>query len=576
LPLLKTRALTALLSAGVVAGALLSPAAFAQAQMPHGTAGAMLAARDAGMRGDFPGALPFLQRLHAADPGNLPVLESLVITLVSLGDIEASVPFAAELLEQVPGNHAASVALLSDAFARRDYAAAQALIEGEVRTHPLIDGLGLAWAHMGQGRVGDALEVFEQFPAEAGVSAFAQYCTALALALVGDVERAVALIEGEDGVGTAALNRRGMIAYAQLLGQLERYDDALAALDDAFGPMQSTRVEQMRTAFREGRALAFDVITDPADGLAEVAAVLASALRGGQGAGDALLYARMAAAINPGLGEAWLTLAQLFEERQLYALAYDAYGEIPAGAFLHVAALIGQAQTLDSRGDLPGAIERLQALVSDNPESIVSYQILGDYLRRAENHADAITAYTRAMDLAEGAGLTPEWRLYFARAVAFERSGDWPRAEADFRAALEQEPDQPTVLNYLGYSLVERRENLEEALEMIERAVAGEPTSGYIVDSLAWALFRLGRYEEAVPHMERAVELMPEDAILNDHLGDVYWAVGRQREAYFQWRRALSFGPHDDLDMDRVRRKIEMGLDRVLIEEDAPPLHPGG
>jgi Flp pilus assembly protein TadD len=130
------------------------------------------------------------------------------------------------------------------------------------------------------------------------------------------------------------------------------------------------------------------------------------------------------------------------------------------------------------------------------------------------------------------------------------------------------------VLNYLGYSLIERGENHDEALDMIERAVAGDPTSGYVLDSLAWALFKLGRYDEALPHMERSVEMEPTDAILNDHLGDVFWAVGRQREARFQWRRAISFLPAENLDEEQLRRKLEVGLDVVRAEAGEPPLHP--
>jgi tetratricopeptide (TPR) repeat protein len=217
----------------------------------------------------------------------------------------------------------------------------------------------------------------------------------------------------------------------------------------------------------------------------------------------------------------------------------------------------------------------LEELATQYPEAVAAHQGLGDFLRRAERFDEAADAYTRAIELLEAQGASGEWPLWFARAVAHERAGQWPEAEADFRRALVDAPDQPLVLNYLGYSLVERRENLDEALDMIERAVEGDPDSGFIVDSLAWALFRLGRYEEALPHMERAVELLPADPILNDHLGDVYWALGRYREARFQWRRALSFGPHDDLDMDRVRRKIDVGLYEVLEEEGEPLPHQG-
>ena len=123
--------------------------------------------------------------------------------------------------------------------------------------------------------------------------------------------------------------------------------------------------------------------------------------------------------------------------------------------------------------------------------------------------------------------------------------------------------------------MVEMEINLDEALEMIEQAVAARPDSGYIVDSLGWVLYRLGRYDEAVEHMERAVELMPIDPVVNDHLGDVYWSVGRVREAEFQWMRALSFvdeAEPGDAEPDRIRRKLEVGLDQVLDEEGSEPL----
>src|SRR5690606_16124011 len=165
-----------------------------------------------------------------------------------------------------------------------------------------------------------------------------------------------------------------------------------------------------------------------------------------------------------------------------------------------------------------------------------------------------------------------QWVLYYTRGIAHERTKDWPAAEADFRKALELRPDQPAVLNYLGYSYLERKENYDEALAMIEKAVAERPDDGAIVDSLGWALYRLGRYEEAVGHLEKAVELMPVDSVVNDHLGDIYWAVGRTREAEFQWKRALSFEPDTEEEATRIRRKLEVGLDVVLKEEGAEPL----
>ena len=151
------------------------------------------------------------------------------------------------------------------------------------------------------------------------------------------------------------------------------------------------------------------------------------------------------------------------------------------------------------------------------------------------------------------------WRLFYVRGIAFERLGEWPKAEADFKRALELEPDQPLVLNYLGYTWVEQGRNLDEARTMIEKAVELRPDDGYIVDSLGWVAYRLGDFEEAVHQLERAVELVAGDPIINDHLGDAYWQVGRLHEARFQWQRVLTLDPEDDL-ADQVRRKIADGL----------------
>jgi Flp pilus assembly protein TadD len=189
-----------------------------------------------------------------------------------------------------------------------------------------------------------------------------------------------------------------------------------------------------------------------------------------------------------------------------------------------------------------------------------------------ERYDDASKAYDTAIALLEGTE-AEDWFLYYVRGITHEREDRWPLAEADFRKALELNPNHPSVLNYLGYSFVEMQINLDEALQMIETAVNLRPRDGYITDSLGWVYYRLGRYEEAVDWMESATQLMPVDPIINDHLGDVYWAVGRKREARFQWMRALSFEPEEE-DANRIRRKLEVGLDVVLSEEGADPLHP--
>ncbi len=183
-----------------------------------------------------------------------------------------------------------------------------------------------------------------------------------------------------------------------------------------------------------------------------------------------------------------------------------------------------------------------------------------DVLRGAERYADAFGLYDAMVaDLDDAALETSDWRLFYARGVTSERLGKWTEAEADFRQALELSPNQPSVLNYLGYSLVDRGEKLDEAFALIRRAVAARPDAGHIVDSLGWAHFRLGEYDEAVRHLERAAALSPSDPTINDHLGDAYWRVGRQLEAAYQWRRALTLDPEPEM-AQTIQIKLDEGL----------------
>jgi len=243
---------------------------------------------------------------------------------------------------------------------------------------------------------------------------------------------------------------------------------------------------------------------------------------------------------------------------------------------------MGRAEALRKLDKSEAAIEVLTQLAESHADLPVVHSTLGDTLRQLEQFNAATEAYDRAIALFTKDEVN-QWIVYYARGITHEREGRLDTSEVDFRKALELSPGQPYVLNYLGYSLIEQQVKLEEALEMIEQAVAVRPDDGYITAALAWGLYRLGRFEEAIGHMVRASELMPVDAVVTDHLGDVLWAVGRKREAEFQWRRALSFVDPEEEDPeakpDRIRRKIEVGLDAVLEEEGAKPLamaHDGG
>ena len=143
--------------------------------------------------------------------------------------------------------------------------------------------------------------------------------------------------------------------------------------------------------------------------------------------------------------------------------------------------------------------------------------------------------------------------------ISYERLKEWPTAEKAFLKALDLSPDEPDVLNYLGYTWVDKGLHLEKAQSMLRKAVEARRNNGAIADSLGWAYYKLGKYDEAVELLERAVTLEPSEAVIVEHLGDAYWQVGRKREARFQWNRAMKW-PSDEVDIDAVREKLENGL----------------
>jgi len=167
--------------------------------------------------------------------------------------------------------------------------------------------------------------------------------------------------------------------------------------------------------------------------------------------------------------------------------------------------------------------------------------------------------YDRAVKQAGPVAGSGDWNIFFQRGIAYERLKEWPKAEPNFQKALKLSPDQPQVLNYLGYSWIDMNIHLDEGMTMIKKAVELRPNDGYIVDSLGWAYYKLGKFDKAVDELEHAVELKPEDATINDHLGDAYWQVGRKLEATYQWNRALANKPEKD-QIPVIRAKIENGL----------------
>lgn len=534
-------------------------------------AGAYLAARSADMAADFAPARDYLVRALAEDAANPEILDALITANVGLGDMGSAVPVARRLASLGANSQIATMVLMTDMLLREDYAQVLQDLSGtDTRLlGPVIDPLLRGWAHLGAGSMGPALEEFDKLSKAQGLEVFGLYHKALALAMVGDLEAAEALFA--DPKNPLMSMRRAVFAHAEILSQLDRDQAALDGLDDLFGASSTDpELDALRAGLRSDKPVPFDAVRTVRDGMAEVFYVLAVVFQGEAPDLQTLAHSRMAEFLRPDHVDAVLLSAATLEAVDQAELAIATYDKIPPTSPARLAAVSGQVQALYKLDRKDEAIRAAEDLVRSHGQYLSTHVALGDLLRREERNAEAAEAYTRAITLIKDPD-DRHWGLFYSRGIAWEQAKQWDKAEPDFRKALELQPEQPQVLNYLGYSLLDRNEKIPEALGMIERAVAQRPEDGYIIDSLAWGYFLTGRYAEAVVQMERASLLMPVDPIVTDHLGDVYWAVGRLNEARFQWHRALSFKPTDK-EATRIRRKLDLGLDAVLAEEGLPAL----
>ncbi|MGF1660789.1 MAG: tetratricopeptide repeat protein [Rubrimonas sp.] len=536
-----------------------------------GLAGAYLAGRQASSANDAEAAARYLSRALESDPENLGLAELTLLNLIAAGRIGEAGPVAERLADGAPDNRLANLALTVRDLRDGDFAAARArATERPDAFQPLVAPLLGGWAAFGMGDLAGAEALFGSAGDRALFRLFGQVHIGLARLIDGDAEGALsafdAAFEEATQAPTPMLLARG--AALELAGRAAEARALYAERASGAGGDPLARAALARLDAGEPPPLP---ARDAATGAAEALHGLAGVLANESGRRLALAYARLGAWLRPGADDAALLIAELLEAEGQLEAAARAYAAITPDSALSLRAQIGRANVLRRLEREEAAVEALRAVARRAPDSVEAQLALGDALRATEDWDDAAEAYGAAIALLDDAG-APNWAAFYQRGIAHERGGRWPLAETDFRRALELQPDQPLVLNYLGYSWVDMGENLDEAKAMIERAVELRPEDGYITDSLGWALYRIGDFEGAVEWLEKAVALAPVDPTINDHLGDAYWMVGRRLEAQFQWKRARSFDP-EPKDLARIKRKLAVGLDVVLEEEAAaaPP-----
>jgi tetratricopeptide (TPR) repeat protein len=287
-----------------------------------------------------------------------------------------------------------------------------------------------------------------------------------------------------------------------------------------------------------------------------------------EGAQDIVaFYLVTAFSLDQNASDAAILLGGLAENNNHPEQAIEWYRKVPLTSPLRRTADLQLGLNLATTGKVDDAKRHLQSAIAADPTDVRGYISYGSLLSDNKDYQEMAKNYDKAVDVLGPFPDRADWSVFFQRGIAYERLKRWPEAEPNFKKALELYPDQPQVLNYLGYSWVDMNIHLDEGLAMIRKAVDLRPDDGYIVDSLGWAYYRLGRYDDAVSELEHAVELKSADATINDHLGDAYWRAGRKLEAIFQWRIALDM-KGDDLDRDLVKKKIREGLPPAEIHAE--------
>lgn len=507
---------------------------------------------------DLAAAAKFYSAALAHDPQNTDILARAFLFTAAAGDMKQATKLANAVIARNPSDRTARLALAVDDLANGNYAGARTQIAQSARgpftslTLTLLD----AWARQGLGQTNQALKDLTEVTNQGGTEALARYHSALILSLAGKPHQA-------DKDFAAALAASGptprqVEAYGRFLEREESAAKASAFYARfAKVPSLAAIVQEARARMAAGKKPTLLVQT-PQEGAAEALFGIAASLTDRSSADVAILYLRFALFLAPDLNLAKIVLADRFEALHKWQLAIDTYHSVSADSPYKTAASIEAAVDRTRIGQNDLAVAELTAITKVQPQSVTAWTALGDAWRNEGNYTHATLAYTQAIRAA-GRPASKDWPLYYARAICEQQTKHWDAAEADLKRALALSPDQPDVLNFLGYSWVDRGEHLSKALSLLEKARALSPLDGYIVDSVGWAYYRLGRYKDAVAALAQAVQLVPGDPTINEHYGDALWRAGRQLQARFQWNHALAFGARGK-DRQELEQKLLYGL----------------
>ncbi len=521
--------------------------------------GSYLAARHASVERDASSAATFYRSALRTDPKNNELLDRAFISSLADGDIDEAVKLADRILTMDKSNRVARLVVGVRDLKQKKYAAAQQNINQSIRgpITDLVATLLSGWASYGAGDTKSAIANIDKLTGPEWYPIFKDLHAGMILELANKEKDAGARFERAYKLDDSML--RIAEAYARWLSR-NKDSAASKAVYEAFDKKLARHplvLEGLRET-KAGKKLS-PLVDSPQAGAAEALYGIGATLTRRGGEDLALVYLQLALYLAPNHSLALLSLADLYESVKKPAMAIKVYERVPANSPLKRNAQIQLATNLDAAERSDEAIKILKAVTAEDPKDLEAIMALGNIERGRKKFADCAQTYSLGIDALPPNNDKANSVYYYYRGICEERSKQWSKAEADMRKALELQPEQPHVLNYLGYSWVDQGVHLEEGMRMIRRAVEQRADDGYIVDSLGWAYYRIGNFEDAVKTLERAIDLKPEDPTINDHLGDAYWKVGRVVEAKFQWSHARDLKPEPD-ELKKIEDKIKFGL----------------
>ena len=543
---------------GAIAASHLQSKPLAPIDLPDSTSllGSYLAGRLARQTRDNESAAFYYARTLAKDPGNEDILDDAFQLELAAGNFDTARVLAQRLIKRQKENAIAHIFLGLEAFKKKDFARADEnfkIAERSTAGEPTVK-LSRAWVAVAQGRPEKAISLLEA-PSKAG---WATHFETVQRGFIADVGKRK---DAATGAFKAAFdkkppNSRVSEAYARHLaywGDKERAKAVLAEGSADATPMGKAMLAEM-AAGKTPKLM----VSNVEEGLGEVFLGIGQVLATNNGVDAAQIYLRLALFLNPNSDITELELAEIYGGLEQYQKAIDVLDKVPEGSSFWLNVQLRKALNLNAFQKTDDAVALLKRLLEKRPDDGQIAQTIASIESARKSYEASIPYYDRAIASVKD----PEkknWGLFYARGISFERTKQWDKAEADFKKALELNPEEASVLNYLGYSWLDQNINVPQAFEYIKKAVNLRPNDGYIIDSLGWGYYVQKDYEQAVKNLDRAVELRPEDPTLNDHLGDVYWRLGRKLEAQFQWSQALTLSP-EPADAAKIRKKLETGL----------------